>query len=65
LWLYVTVVSLYQTPNFLGIVVDKVEQTVAVKIWKAHVNRHHMNPITRPEAKAIMHDHSSNAIYSQ
>jgi hypothetical protein len=61
LGLYIAVMTLYQRPHVLGIVVDEVEQAVAVKIWIAHINRHHIRPITRPEAKAITQVHASRA----
>jgi hypothetical protein len=63
--LYVALMTLYQFPYVLGIVVNEIKQTVTVKIWIAHINRHQIKPMTRPDAKAIVHVHNNRAIYSQ
>jgi hypothetical protein len=52
---------LNQLPYVLWVVGNKVKQAVAVKIWIAHINRHHIRPINRPAAKAIRQLHASRA----
>ena len=61
----IALMTLYQTPYIFGIIGYKVKQTVAVKIRIAHMNSIQIKPMTKPEAKAIVHDHNNNAIYSQ
>jgi hypothetical protein len=57
--------TLYQQPNFLGIIVHEIGQTITIKIWIAHINRHQIKPISNPEPKAITQVQVKRARYNQ
>jgi hypothetical protein len=65
LWLNIALMTLYQFPDVLGIVIYKVKQAIAVKIWIAHINSIQIKPMTKPAPNAHNDVHNNRAIYSQ